>query len=71
LVDASEGRIGTPVDSVMLFCYHYDPATGKYGLLVARLIQGGGLLTLGILGILIFVLFRNERHQHQAHASKA
>ena len=71
LVDASEGRIGTPVDSVMLFCYHYDPATGKYGLLVARLIQGGGLLTVVILAILIFVLFRNERHQHQAHASKA
>ncbi len=71
LVDASEGRIGTPVDSVLLFCYHYDPATGKYGLLVSRLIQGGGLLTIVILGILIFVLFRNERHQHQAHASKA
>lgn len=71
LVDASEGRIGTPVDSVLLFCYHYDPATGKYGLLVSRLIQGGGLVTLIVLGILIFILFRNERHQHQAHTSKA
>jgi protein SCO1/2 len=71
LVDASEGRIGTPVDSVLLFCYHYDPATGKYGVMVSRLIQGGGLLTLIVLGILIFVLFRNERHQHQARVSKA
>jgi protein SCO1 len=71
LVDASEGKIGTPVDSVLLFCYHYDPATGKYGLLVSRLIQGGGLVTLVVLGIFIAVLFRNERHQHQAHTSKA
>src|ERR1700678_2426481 len=71
LVDASEGRIGTPVDSVLLFCYHYDPATGKYGLLVSRMIQGGGLLTLIVLGIFIGVLLRNERHQHQAHVSKA
>ena len=71
LVEASEGKIGTPVDSVLLFCYHYDPATGKYGLMISRLIQGGGLLTLIILGILIFVLFRDERHQRQAHVSKA
>jgi protein SCO1/2 len=71
LVDASEGKIGTPVDSVLLFCYHYDPATGKYGLLVSRLIQGGGLLTLLLLGGFILILLRNERHLHRAHAGKA
>jgi protein SCO1 len=69
LIEASEGKIGTPVDSVLLFCYHYDPATGKYGLMVSRLIKGGGALTLLILGGCIFVLFRNERHH--AHESKA
>ncbi|MGA8038038.1 MAG: SCO family protein [Candidatus Acidiferrales bacterium] len=71
IVDASDGKIGTPVDSVLLFCYHYDPATGKYGLLVSRLIQGGGLLTLLILGGFIFILFRHERRSHRAQESKA
>ena len=50
LVEASEGKIGTPVDQVLLFCYHYDPATGKYGLLISRVIQAGGALTVLILG---------------------
>ena len=35
LVDASEGKIGSPVDAILLFCYHYDPHTGKYGLLIS------------------------------------
>jgi protein SCO1/2 len=63
LVEASEGKIGTPVDAVMLFCYHYDPNTGKYGLLVSRLIRGGGALTVLVLGIAIFMMFRNERYK--------
>ena len=63
LVEASEGKIGTPVDAVMLFCYHYDPNTGKYGLLVSRLIRGGGALTVLVLGIAMFMMFRNERYK--------
>ena len=43
LVEASQGKIGSPVDQVLLFCYHYDPHTGKYGLLISRVIQLGGL----------------------------
>ncbi len=62
LVEASEGKIGTPVDSVLLFCYHYDPATGKYGLLVSRLIKGGGALTVLVIGCLMFVMFRKEHY---------
>ena len=62
LVEASEGKIGTPVDQVLLFCYHYDPATGKYGLLISRVIQAGGALTVLILGIAMLILFRGERY---------
>ncbi|MFZ3217775.1 MAG: SCO family protein [Candidatus Acidiferrales bacterium] len=62
LVEASEGKIGTPVDQVLLFCYHYDPATGKYGLLISHVIQAGGALTLLILGALVLVLFRGEHY---------
>jgi protein SCO1 len=62
LVEASEGKIGTPVDQVLLFCYHYDPATGKYGLLISRVIQAGGALTVLILGVLVLILFRGEHY---------
>ena len=62
LVDASAGKISSPVDEVLLFCYHYDPHTGKYGLLISRVIQLGGLLTILIGGILLIVLFRGENY---------
>jgi protein SCO1 len=62
LVEASEGKIGTPVDSILLFCYHYDPHTGKYGLLISRVIQAGGGLTVLLLAILIAGLARKEHY---------
>ena len=62
LVEASEGKIGSPVDQVLLFCYHYDPHTGKYGLLISRVLQLGGLATVLIGGIFLIVLFRGEHY---------
>jgi len=63
LVEASEGKIGSAVDQVLLFCYHYDPVTGKYGLLISRVIKAGGLLTVLAIGILVLVLSRNEHYK--------
>lgn len=60
LEEASNGKIGSPVDQVLLFCYHYDPHTGKYGLMISRAVQIGGALTLLGLGTLIFFLSRGE-----------
>jgi protein SCO1/2 len=56
LVDASAGKIGTPIDHVLLFCYHYDPASAKYSASILKMIRLGGVLTiLSIVGgILIF-----------------
>jgi protein SCO1 len=62
LVEASQGKIGTPVDQVLLFCYHYDPVTGKYGLLISRVIQAAGALTVLAIGILVLLLFRGEHY---------
>jgi len=62
LEDASEGRIGSPVDAVLLFCYHYDPATGKYGLVISHVIQIAGGLTILAVGGLIFFLSRREHY---------
>jgi protein SCO1 len=62
LDEASEGKIGSPVDAILLFCYHYDPHTGKYGLLISHVIQAGGAITLLVLGALVLVLFRGEHY---------
>ena len=62
LVEASEGKIGTPTDHALLYCYQYDPMTGKYGLVVMNVVRAAGLLTLLVLGIFMFVMFRRERN---------
>jgi len=69
LVEASARKIGTPVDSMLLFCYHYDPNTGKYGLLISRLIQAGGLLTVLAIGLTMLILFRRERYSLPSYKS--
>jgi protein SCO1/2 len=54
LVEASQGRIGSALDRALLYCFHYDPATGRYGLVITRAIQTSGLLTvLAIAGLLV------------------
>ncbi len=71
LEEASAGKIGSPVDQILLYCYHYDPATGKYGLLISRVLQGAGLITmLGIALLLIVLIRREHRHlpRHEAGA---
>jgi protein SCO1/2 len=60
LVDASAGRIGTTVDRLLLFCYHYDPATGRYTPAIESALRVGGVLTVVALGGLIAVLRRRE-----------
>jgi protein SCO1/2 len=63
LVEASDRKIGSPVDAVLLFCSHYDPRTGKYGMVITRTLQLGGMVTLLALGALLFILFRYERQR--------
>jgi protein SCO1 len=61
LVEASQGKIGNAVDAVLLYCYHYDPATGKYGAMVANILRLAAALTILLLGGLIFILWRLDR----------
>jgi len=60
LVEASSGKIGSPVDQLMLFCYHYDAATGTYSAAIMRLIQIGAVMTLAALGAFMFKSLRRE-----------
>jgi protein SCO1/2 len=58
LIQASENKIGTLADQVLLYCYHYDPTTGKYGAIISRVLQLSGLATVLALGIFMTVLIR-------------
>ena len=60
LVEASQGKIGSATDAALLFCYHYDPLTGKYGLIVVNLLRIGGGLTVLVLGLFLWFMFRRE-----------
>jgi protein SCO1 len=61
LVEASQGKIGNVVDAVLLYCYHYDPETGKYGAMVGNILRGAGAATILLLGGLLFILWRLDR----------
>ena len=61
LVEASANKIGSPVDEVLLFCCRYDPATGKYGVIISRLLQIAGLLTVLSIAGLVLALSRGRR----------
>lgn len=58
LIEASAGKIGSPVDKLLLYCYHYDPASGKYGPVVMNIVRLGGILTLVGIASLILLLRR-------------
>lgn len=60
LVEASQNRIGSPVDQLMLYCYHYDPATGRYGAVVMNIVRLGGVITLIGVVVLLFLLRRRN-----------
>jgi protein SCO1/2 len=63
LLEAAANTIGSPVDQLLLFCYHYDPATGTYGLAIMNVIRLAGLVTVLGLGLFMGVMFRRDRHQ--------
>ena len=63
LVDASGGAVGSPVDQLLLLCYHWNPLVGKYGLLISRSLQAGCLGTCALLGGFIFFWVQRERRQ--------
>ena len=60
LVEASANRIGSPVDNILTYCYHYDPQTNKHSLIVARGVQLGGLVTVFTLGGFMLAMFRRD-----------
>lgn len=68
LVEASENRIGTPVDQILLFCYHYDPVTGKYGAAALSLMRFAGIGFVFILTAFLIVMWRRDMRREVARA---
>ncbi len=66
LIEASAEKIGSPVDQVLLYCFHYDPTTGKYGLAITRITQIFGTATALALGGFMLLMFRRDRRAKAA-----
>jgi protein SCO1/2 len=60
LIEASGNKIGSPVANILTYCYHYDPSTHKHSLVIARVVQVGGMATVACLGGFMFLMFRRD-----------
>jgi protein SCO1 len=67
LIDASGNKIGSPVANILTYCYHYDPQTNKHSLIVARVVQLGGMITVAGLGGFMFLMFRRDVNVAREH----
>jgi protein SCO1/2 len=65
VVEASANKIGSPVDQILLFCFHYDPAEGRYGATIMNFVRLGGVLTMFGVGGLVFYLWREQRRKQR------
>ena len=71
LVDASAGKIGSPIDHVLLFCYHYDPSAATYSASILKIMRLGAVLTILVLVGAILMFRRRERHPQRANLEGA
>jgi protein SCO1/2 len=70
LIQSAEHRIGSPVDQVLLLCFHYDPLTGKYGLAISATLRIAGTLMLLAIGVFLVRMYRLERRRSRAESTK-
>jgi protein SCO1/2 len=69
LVDSGQGRLGSVVDELLLYCFHYDPSSGKYGAVFMNIMRLGGVLTVGlVLGFVVLMRLRESRRVAERHA---
>jgi protein SCO1/2 len=71
IVEASAGEVGSPLDQVLLYCYRYDPDSNSYVLHATNLMKLGGLLTLILIGLGLFIFWRRERRRQNTSMSNS
>ena len=69
LIEASQNKIGSPVDQLLLLCYQYDPSTGKYGLVIMNSVRIAGALTVVTIGAFVVLMLRRERRARLTHGT--
>ncbi|HMT09395.1 MAG TPA: SCO family protein [Pyrinomonadaceae bacterium] len=63
VMESSNNKVGSAAEQLLLYCYHYDPSTGKYGLAVLRIMRIGGIATLAAMGLMGFVFWRRNKRK--------
>ncbi|MDH3531095.1 MAG: SCO family protein, partial [Acidobacteriota bacterium] len=63
VMESSENKIGNPAEQLYLYCFHYDPSTGKYGFAILNVLRLGGIATIIGLGTMMFVFWRRSKKQ--------
>jgi protein SCO1 len=71
VMEASDGKVGSVVDQLLLFCFHYDPATGAYSFAVKNAVRAGGVLTVLVMGAMLFRLWRRERQKSEVRDQRS
>lgn len=66
LMESAASRVGNPAEQLLLYCYHYDPASGKYGLAILNVMRLGGIATLIGMGLMAFVFWRRNKKRDQS-----
>ena len=65
LMDSAAEKIGNPAERLLLYCYHYDPASGKYGLAVLRVMRIASVATIAGIGLMLFVFWRRNKSRQE------
>ena len=63
IMDSAQSKIGNPAEQLYLYCFHYDPATGKYGLVILKVLRLMGVATILGLGVLLFIFWRRNKNK--------
>ena len=63
LMESAQNKVGNPAEQLLLYCYHYDPSTGKYGLSILRIMRLGGIATVLGLGAMLLVFWRRNKRK--------
>ncbi len=69
LIEAADNKIGTAVDQMLLYCYHYDPSAGKYSMVVMNVLRLGGVVTLVAIGGFVLAMVARERRKPKTAAA--
>ncbi len=70
LVEAAEGKTGTTLDKILLYCFHYDAATGKYAPMAQNIMRLGGFITMTVLALTLAIFWRRERYKRLASMAR-